>query len=93
MREFECPEHGDVSPSERQHGGRAHAFVCPVDLCNRTVKCTSVDWGAYRAAVDNDEKPPCPRCKSNDITEVPVSGDPFRCGGCSHAFGYAGAYY
>lgn len=88
---YNCPEHGDVSPTERQHGGRSHAFVCPVDGCGHTVSSTEVDWDAYHEAKENDENPPCPRCGSEDIGSVPVKPE-FRCKDCGHAYGHAGAY-
>lgn len=91
-RDWLCPKHGYVSPTERQHGGRARAFVCPKDGCGHTVKNTNVDWDAYHEARENDENPPCPRCESENISTVPAKPT-FRCGDCSHAFGYAGGYY
>lgn len=90
--EYNCPEHGGVTPRERQHGGRAHAFVCPIDGCGHTVTNTTVDWDAYHEAKENGEKPPCPECGSEDINEVPITGAKYRCRDCSHAYGDAGAY-
>lgn len=89
---FECPVHGDVDPTERQHGGRSHAFVCPEEPCGHTVRRSDVDWDAYRAAKDAGEKPPCPECGSGEITEVPITGAKYRCQPCGHAYGDGGAY-
>lgn len=88
---YRCPDHGPVSPNKRQHGGRAHAYVCPRVNCAHTVKSTTVDWEAYHEAREKGENPPCPDCESEDINSVPAK-PPFRCDDCGHAFGYAGAY-
>lgn len=91
-REWWCLDHGYVSPTERQHGGRAHGFVCPEEGCGHTLINTTVDWAAYHEAKANDEHPPCPNCGCGTITTVPAKPT-YRCTDCGHAYGTAGGYY